>query len=105
MSEFIRSNSLNSGINNDLILIEQIDEKAVEQEKRGNTQLATKNDDIKYDLFFGCAPSIGVKSDTKFMADICEALLDRYADDMTLTFPEFLEGIKGTDTNFELVSS
>ena len=56
-------------------------------------------------MFFGCGPSIGVKSDTKFMHDICEALLDRFADDMSLTFPEFLEGIKGTDTNFELVSS
>ena len=56
-------------------------------------------------MFFGCAPDVGVKSDTKFIADICEALLDRIADDMTLTFPEFLEGIKGTDNNFELVSS
>ena len=73
--------------------------------KRGNTFLDTKTDDIKFDLFFGCAPSIGVKADTKFIADVCEALLDRVADDMTLTFPEFLEGIKGTDTNFELVSS
>ena len=74
-------------------------------EKRGNTLLDTLTDDIKFDMFFGCAPSVGVKSDTKFIADICNELLDRIADDMTLTFPEFLEGIKGTDNNFELVSS
>ena len=46
-----------------------------------------------------------MKADTKFIADVCEALLDRVADDMTLTFPELLEGITGTDNNFELVSS
>ena len=74
-------------------------------EKRGNTNLDALTDDIKFDMFFGCAPSVGVKSDTKFIADICNELLDRIADDMTLTFPEFLEGIKGTDNNFELVSS
>ena len=54
---------------------------------------------------FGCAPSIGVRADTKFITDVCEALLDRIAGDMTLTFPEVLEGINGSDANFELISS
>ena len=48
-------------------------------------------------MFFGCAPSVGVRSDTKLTADICNALLDKIAADMTLTFPEFLEGITGSD--------
>ena len=56
-------------------------------------------------MFFGCAPSVGVRSDTKLIADICYALLEKIAADMTLTFPEFLEGIKGSDATLELVSS
>ena len=56
-------------------------------------------------MLFGCGPSLAVKSDTKFIADVCNALLDRIGQDMTLTFPEFLEGLIGSDTNLELVSS
>ena len=59
-----------------------------------------------YVFCFGCEPSYGVKADTKMVLGISYALLHRFdRDSMICEFPAVLDGLKGKDCNFEMVTS
>ena len=48
---------------------------------------------INFALMFGCAPSVGVRSDTKMCQDVSQALLEGLNDDMYSEFPLFMESV------------
>ena len=73
---------------------------------RGDTELAANLDTNNFILLFGCKGGLGVKADTKMVHDISKAFMDGL-DRITLTtiLPGCLDGITGTDANFEMVVS
>ena len=87
--------------------IENEDEEPKEMVKlRGDTDLAAKLDTVNFILLFGCKGGFGVNADTKMVHDISKAFMDGL-DHSTLTtiLPGCLDGITGTDANFEMVVS
>ena len=74
--------------------------------RRGDTDLATTLNTENLILLFGCKGGLGVNAETKMVHDISKALMDSL-DHSTLTtiLPGCLDGITGTDANFEMVVS
>lgn len=60
---------------------------------------------INFALMFGCGPSVGVRGDTKMCQDFSQAMLDGLNDHMYSEFPLFMESIRASDANFELITS
>jgi len=87
------------------IIVGAADPDSDQQDKRGNTTLDAIIGSVSFALVFGCSPSTGVIASTRFMYDISEALFFGCMIDMTCTFPDVLESLKGTDNNFETVTS
>ena len=76
-----------------------------EQDMRGTTKLDAITGTVSFALVFGCSPSTGVISQTRFMYDISNALFFGCMVNMTCIFPDVFESLKGTDNNFEIVTS
>ena len=75
------------------------------KDKRGNTDLDALKDVQSFALLYGCSPSTGVPAETLMMINISDALIKGLGQDMTCLFPDCMESLKGSDVNFELVTS
>ena len=58
-------------------------------------------------FFFGCRTNENVKSDTKMIKDVADALLSEYDTnyDFSVEFPKVFESLAGSDANFEAITS
>ena len=73
---------------------------------RGDANLAATLDTMNFILLFGCKGGYGVNADTKMVLDISKAFVDSLdLTTMTTILPGCLDGITGTDANFEMVVS
>ena len=73
---------------------------------RGDTDKAAKLDTTNFILLFGCKGGLGVDAETKMVHDISKALMDSlHRTTLTTILPDCLDGITGTDANFEMVVS
>ena len=56
-------------------------------------------------LILGSAPRFGVKVDTKIIKDVMNCFLQKYNKlSQTVMFPAIIKGLRGSDTNIEIVT-
>ena len=57
-------------------------------------------------LIYGSKPGYGVKIDTKLIRDVMRCFLELYdMHSLTVTLPNILDQLQGSDTNIEIVTS
>ena len=58
---------------------------------------------MNFQMFFGCPPATGVKSDTTMVYDITKILSEQLdLETMSLILPQALEEVTGQDASFEV---
>ena len=73
-------------------------------EARGNTTIS--NEKQNFCILYGCAPSRGVKADTKMVYDISNIFLDKIdLPTLSLIIPQAIEEVTGQDASFEIAQS
>ena len=55
---------------------------------------------------WGCRPSKSVEAETKMVKDIVHTFMNKFdRDTMSIQLPDAFDHMKGSDTNFEMVTS
>ena len=86
----------------------EADNNAEQKKGRGNGEFRSAKFKAQQNFLFmwGCRPSDQVDAKTAMVKDVVKTLMKKYnRNDMTIHIPSAFEHLKGSDANFEMVTS